>query len=150
MRVQERPTVLFVRRVHYLAHPRHDGQIVRRLDNEDQIFTLLSDTAKRADSPFTLVNGLFSDMSVGQQIAAVQNSCIIMGAHGAGLSHILFSPPGTHMFELRPPSFMRPHFIAYSYWIGAVHHDWAMGTSSPNPQEVLTRLRNILADLPAA
>lgn len=138
--------MLFVRRVHYVAHPRHNGQIVRRLDNEDALYDHLAAAAAQPDAKFTLVNGLFSEWSVGQQVAAVQNACIVMGAHGAGLSHILFAAPHTHMFELRPPAFMRPHFIAYSQWAGAVHHDWPLTTNTPSPAEVLTRLLNVVKE----
>jgi len=136
-----------VRRVHYLAHPRHDGNIVRRLDNEDTIYAALERAAAAPNAGFTLVNGMFSSMSMAEQVAAVQDACIIMGAHGAGLSHVLFGPPGLHMFELRPPAFMRPHFIAYSHWAGAVHHDWPLGTSTPPPDEVLRRLTALVSEV---
>lgn len=142
--LQPKPRVLFVRRVHYVAHPRHNGQIVRRLDNEDAIFDYLRDKAAQPDAAFTLVNGLFSGMTVPEQVALIQDACVIMGAHGAGLSHVLFAPQGAHMLELRPPAFQRPHFIAYAQWAGVTHHDWALFTSAPEPAEVLTRLQRVL------
>lgn len=136
--------MLFVRRVHYVAHPRHNGQIVRRLDNEDAIFDYLRDKAAQPGAGFTLVNGLFSGMTVPEQVALIQDACVIMGAHGAGLSHVLFAPQGAHMLELRPPAFQRPHFIAYAQWAGVTHHDWALFTSAPEPADVLTRLQHVL------
>jgi len=139
---QGTPKVLFVRRVHYLAHPRHNGQIVRRLENEDEIFEALQAAAPAAG--FEVLNGLFSAMSVGEQVAMVQAACVVAGAHGAGLSHVLFSPPGAHMLELRPPSFQRPHFIAYAKWAGALHHDWVLGTSTPAPAEVVARVQAVV------
>lgn len=142
--------VLFVRRVHYKAHPRHNGQIVRRLDNEDDIYSALEAEAKRPGSKISLMNGLFSSMTVGEQIRMVQDSCLVVGAHGAGLSHILFGAPNTHMLELRPPAFMRPHFIAYSYWAGAIHHDWTLGTSTPPVSEVISRILSTASDAAAA
>lgn len=133
--------VLFVRRVHYLAHPRHNGQIVRRLDNEDEIVTALE--AKAGQANLHMLNGLFSAMSMKEQVQAALDSCVIVGAHGAGLTHILFAPPGVHMLELQPPAFQRPHFIAYSTWSGARHHLWALGSSTPPVSEVVNRVVQI-------
>lgn len=141
--------MLFVRRVHYVAHPRHNGQIVRRLDNEDAIYAHLEAAAQQPGARFSLANGLFSAMSVGQQLQLVQDACVIMGAHGAGLSHVLFAPLGAHMLELRPPAFQRPHFIAYSVWAGATHHDWLLTTSAPPVESVLDRLHRVLGDAQA-
>ena len=142
--------VVFVRRVHYKAHPRHNGQIVRRLDNEDDIFTAFEAAAAAPDSGLKLLNGLFSSMSVTEQIAMMQEGCVIVGAHGAGLSHILFSPEGQHMLELQPPAFQRPHFIAYTHWAGSTHHLWATGTSTPDVAEVVRRIKEVVAQAAAA
>lgn len=137
--------VVFVRRVHYKAHPRHDGKIVRRLDNEDEIYTALEAAAAAPDSGIRLLNGLFSSMTVTEQIAMIQEACIVVGAHGAGLSHILFAPEGEHMLEIQPPSFQRPHFVAYTNWAASTHHLWATGSSRPPAGEVVTRLKDIVA-----
>jgi len=132
--------VLFVRRVHYLAHPRHDGRIVRRLDNEDDVVATIERWQRDNPGVVELLPGTFSSMTVGEQVAAAQEACVITGAHGAGLSHVLFAPPDVHMLELRPPAFMRPHFISYAFWSGAVHHDWALQSSIVSPTEVVKRL----------
>ena len=42
------------------------------------------------------------------------------------------APPGVHVLELQPPAFVRPHFVAYSFWAGAHHHVWAVESSSPS------------------
>lgn len=145
----EPPQALFVRRTHYLAHPRHDGKVVRRLDNEDAIYAHLEAAAAASAGgvgAFVLRNGLFSEQSLREQVALVQDACVIVGAHGAGLSHVLFAPPGAHVLELRPPAFARPHFIAYAAWAGAKHHDWTLHDSTPPPAEVEKRLRSVLAE----
>jgi glycoprotein 2-beta-D-xylosyltransferase len=132
--------VLFVRRVDYLAHPRHDGKIVRRLDNEDDITEALNRAAARSGASISLLPGLFSSMTLREQVEAAQDACLITGAHGAGLTHVLFAPPGVHMLELQPPAFMRPHFIGYSTWTGARHHLWTLGTTQPDVGEVVMRI----------
>ena len=140
--------------MHYLAHPRHDGKIVRRLENEDAIYAHLAAAgaggAPPADAPFTMLNGLFSEQSLRQQVELVQASCVIIGAHGAGLSHALFAPPGAHLLELRPPSFVRPHFIFYASWAGVHHHDWTLVDGAPPPAEVEAQLRDVLREAATA
>lgn len=139
-------SVLFVRRVDYLAHPRHNGKIVRRLDNEDEIMTALTNEIRSPSSGMRLLEGLFSSMTLKQQVATAQEACVIVGAHGAGLSHILFSPPNVHMLELQPPAFQRPHFIAYTLWAGSHHHLWTLSTSMPSPQDVVNRIRQTASE----
>ncbi len=138
--MQDTTKILFVRRVHYLAHPRHNGQVVRRLDNEDAIVTALEQAVAEPDSGMALLNGVFSSMTMRQQVEMAQQSCLIVGAHGAGLTHILFAPPGVHMLELQPPAFQRPHFISYTFWAGSHHHLWALESSNPAVHSVLNRV----------
>lgn len=132
--------VLFVRRVHYLAHPRHNGKIVRRLDNEDEIVQALETQTAGGEAGVSLLNGLFSSMTMKEQVEMAQAACVMSGAHGAGLSHILFAPPGVHMLELQPPAFRRPHFVSYSYWTGAHHHNWLLDSSTPDVHQVVARV----------
>jgi glycoprotein 2-beta-D-xylosyltransferase len=132
--------VVFVQRTHYLAHPRHNGKIVRRLDNEDEIVQSLAAAAAGGDAGVTLLRGVFSEMTLREQVRVAQEACVMAGAHGAGLSHVLFAPPGVHVLELQPPAFARPHFIAYAYWSGAHHHNWPLESSTPNVHGVVTRV----------
>lgn len=44
----------------------------------------------------------FSSIPVAQQVAIVANADVVMSPHGAGLSHIVFSRPGTQIIEILP------------------------------------------------
>jgi glycoprotein 2-beta-D-xylosyltransferase len=132
--------VVFVQRTHYLAHPRHNGKIVRRLDNEDEIMQALQAQTSNIESGVMLLRGDYASMSITEQVKSVQDACVIAGAHGAGLSHVLFAPPNIHMLEIQPPSFVRPHFIAYSFWSGAHHHTWSIESSIPPVHTVVSRV----------
>ena len=134
------PKTLFVRRVHYLAHPRHNGKVVRRLENEDDIWEALKAQSLGGEAGVEMVNGLFSSLSMRDQVDQAQKACVIVGAHGAGLTHILFAPPEVHVLEIQTPSFGRPHFIGYTYWAGSHHHVWSLGTSTPDVHQVVTRV----------
>jgi glycoprotein 2-beta-D-xylosyltransferase len=138
-------SILFVRRVHYTAHPRHDGKIVRRIDNEDSIYSYMEQ--KAAENEYSLLNGVFSSMSLKEQIQFTQDACIVMGAHGAGLSHVLFAPSGGYMLEIQPPAFQRPHFIAYSYWAGYYHKLWALINSTPEESAVLAKVVDLMTKI---
>ncbi|CAM6016854.1 unnamed protein product [Sphagnum balticum] len=143
--------VLFVRREDYLAHPRHIGKPESRLSNEEEVLEALNTWASRRASDelnITIVNGLFAHMSMQEQLQQVQQSSIIVGAHGAGLSHVLFArPEETAVLELVSPYFVRPHFQAMSQWMGMEYHAIEMGSSEADCSEVIDRVDSILTGL---
>lgn len=107
--VQDDTTVLFVRRVHYKAHPRHSGKLEVRIANEDEILTALEAWAAQKPGVCACVfswymhirvllldlcglfagrrilNGMFHEMTIAQQLEMVQQSCVILAAHGCRL-----------------------------------------------------------------
>ena len=129
--------VVFVQRTVSLSHP---SKLVRRLDNEDEIMKALRAQINKDGSKVTLLQGDYAGMSITEQVKSVQDACVIAGAHGAGLSHVLFAPPEVHMLEIQPPLFTRPHFIAYSFWSGANHHTWTIESSAPSVQKVVSKV----------
>ncbi len=64
----------------------------RRIANEAEIATLLQKHG------FEVVE--CARMSVPEQIAAFADAAIVVGAHGAGLTNLLFSRAGTHVVEI--------------------------------------------------
>ncbi|KAI4388224.1 hypothetical protein MLD38_000572 [Melastoma candidum] len=91
-----RHNVLFVRREDYLAHPRHSGKPESRLSNEPEVFEALRTWASsHPGCKVNLVNGLFAHMSMKDQVQAIQDASVIIGAHGAGLTHIVSASPET-------------------------------------------------------
>lgn len=64
-----------------------------------------------------------------EQIQLVQNTDVLVGHHGAGMTHMLFQAPGTAAVEIFPPpkfpligfkpvASMRgiSHFVGHSVW----------------------------------
>ncbi|KAH0859588.1 hypothetical protein HID58_087849, partial [Brassica napus] len=92
--------VLFVRREDYLAHPRHDGKVQPLLINEEEVFESLHHWVASGSTGINLVNGLFAHMSMKDQVRAIQDASVIIGAHGAGLTHIVSATPNTTIFEI--------------------------------------------------
>ncbi|KAH9617908.1 hypothetical protein KSS87_022889 [Heliosperma pusillum] len=140
--------VLFVRREDYLAHPRHGGKVESRLSNEQEIFDSLKTWASNhTDCQVNLINGLFAHMSMREQIRAIEDANVIIGAHGAGLTHVVSASPKTVILEIISSQFQRPHFQLISKWKGLDYHAINLPASSADPEEVIDRLKKIMKSI---
>lgn len=140
--------VLFVRREDYLAHPRHGGKIESRLSNEPEVFDSLKSWASDYKGcKINLVNGLFAHMSMKDQVRAIQDASVIIGAHGAGLTHIVSALPKTVILEIISSHFRRPHFAYIARWKGLEYHAINLDGSHANPGTVINELTSIMKSL---
>ncbi|KAF5727921.1 putative Beta-(1 2)-xylosyltransferase [Tripterygium wilfordii] len=140
--------VLFVRREDYVAHPRHHGKPESRLSNEQEVFNSLQKWAwNYSECKINLVNGLFAHMSMKEQVRAIQDASVIIGAHGAGLTHIVSATPQTVVLEIVSCYFRRPHFALIAKWKGLEYHAIDLNGSHANPAVVIDRLSRILRSL---
>ncbi|RVX14860.1 Beta-(1,2)-xylosyltransferase [Vitis vinifera] len=107
--------ILFVRREDYVAHPRHGGKVESRLSNEQEVFDSLKNWASNyLECKINLVDGLFAHMPMKEQVRAIQDASVIIGAHGAGLTHIISARPKTVILEIISSLYRRPHFALIS------------------------------------
>lgn len=140
--------VLFVRREDYLAHPRHAGKVQSRLSNEAEVFdSLKSWASNHLECNVNLVNGLFAHMSMKEQVRAIQDASVIIGAHGAGLTHIVSATPGTVILEIISSEYRRPHFQLIAQWKGLEYHAINLAGSYADSAVVLDRLSSIMRSL---
>lgn len=140
--------VLFVRREDYLAHPRHGGKVESRLSNEPEIFNSLNSWASNYKGcKINLVNGLFAHMSMKEQVQAIQDASVIIGAHGAGLTHIVSALPKTVILEIISSQFRRPHFAYIARWKGLEYHAINLDGSYAYPETVINELVSIMKSL---
>ncbi|KAL3736395.1 hypothetical protein ACJRO7_025364 [Eucalyptus globulus] len=140
--------VLFVRREDYLAHPRHGGKVQSRLSNEQEVFdSLQSWTDNHLGCKINLVNGLFAHMSMKEQVRAIQEASVIIGAHGAGLTHIVSATPKTVILEIISREYRRPHFALIAQWKGLEYHAIDLSGSYATPSVVVNRLSSIMKSL---
>jgi capsular polysaccharide biosynthesis protein len=64
-------------------------------------------------------------LSVAEQISMFRGACVVMGAHGAGMTNIVFCEPGTAVYELLPSHYPNPcfcnlaHICDLRYWADA-------------------------------
>ncbi|KAK3095628.1 hypothetical protein FSP39_016904 [Pinctada imbricata] len=90
-------SVLFVWRRNYLAHPRNPtGKIDRKIKNEDEILAV----TRRKYPEFNITGADLASLDFRAQLELVANIDIIVGMHGAGLSHMLFMPYNGGLIEL--------------------------------------------------
>ncbi|KAL5987986.1 hypothetical protein ACLOJK_035749 [Asimina triloba] len=141
--------VLFVRREDYLAHPRHDGKVQSRLSNEQEVFDAIKKWAAGSHSKcrVNLINGLFAHMSMKEQVRAMEEASVVIGAHGAGLTHMVSASSKAVILEMISSLYRRPHFSLISQWRGLDYHAINLVGSHAEPNEVIDKLRSILGDL---
>ncbi|KAB2614185.1 xylosyltransferase-like [Pyrus ussuriensis x Pyrus communis] len=137
--------VLFVRREDYLAHPRHHGKVESRLSNEQEVFDALKNwVSNHKECKINLVNGLFAHMSMKEQVRAIQDASVIIGAHGAGLTHIVSAMPKTVVLEIISSEYKRPHFELIAQWKGLEYHAINLEGSFASTPVVIDRLNGIM------
>jgi glycoprotein 2-beta-D-xylosyltransferase len=113
---ESKPVVLFILRRPYLAHPRiimnnHE----RRIINEEEVVAKLGAAVEQLGG--TLLALDFALLSMKEQLFAVRSADIIIGMHGAALSHILFARAGTNLIELTSAEYFgRFHFRFFALW----------------------------------
>jgi glycoprotein 2-beta-D-xylosyltransferase len=91
--------VVLIDRVPYTAHPRSaPGHMPRTLKNIES----LREAVERAGGEVKVVR--FEQLSFGEQLLEVREADVLVGIHGAGLSHVLFMSPGSTMVELQTNS----------------------------------------------
>lgn len=100
----------------------------RRLVNEDQLEPVL------ARHGFERV--AMEELSFTEQVDLMRETAVLCGPHGAGLTNMIFCPPGAHVVEIADLSFPNPNFYALAS--GLRHRYWlltAQGLGGGHPLE---------------
>ena len=106
--------ILFVWRRDYLAHPRNPlGRVGRKVANERQLIS-----HARKLWPWARVHGAQLDaFNMHTQLRLISTADILVGMHGAGLTHTLFLPAHGGLVEIKPPYWQEHgHFEAIARW----------------------------------
>jgi capsular polysaccharide biosynthesis protein len=120
----------------------------RRLVNEDHLWPVL------AAAGFERVH--MEDLTFAGQVALMRDTAVLLAPHGAGLTNMLFCPPGTDVVELADLGFPNPNFYAiasamgHRYWLLAAE---ALGDGHPLEKDLRADIRGVealLAQLPAS
>ncbi len=111
----------FQRRIapRYRSGPRNRRLLIerkgptRRIQNFDEVQSLL------AQEGFETV--FLERMAIEDQISLFRDAEFVIGAHGAGLTNLLFCEPGTKVLEFMPAVEMRPFFWLISVGLDLRH-----------------------------
>ncbi|KAH0461073.1 hypothetical protein IEQ34_008648 [Dendrobium chrysotoxum] len=140
--------ILFVRREDYLAHPRHNGKLESRLSNEPEVFESIQNwAANQTKCRLNVINGLFAHMTMKEQLRAVYGASVVIGAHGAGLTHLVSARSKAIVLEIISSRYRRPHFSLISQWKGLEYHAINLDGSYARPKVVIDELSNIVRSL---
>lgn len=124
--------ILIIWRRDYVAHPRNpSGSVVRKIKNEDELLNKIKTYFNGHN-----VKGIQIDkLSMHEQLAVISKTDILIGMHGAGLSHTLFLPRHGGLIEMFP--LYHPaeniHFRCMAEW----RHMYYMSWSNFNPEKEL-------------
>ena len=117
-------TVLFIWRHDYLAHPRNPkGVVSRKIANEHELMNFTQTTY-----PQHRVRVAQIDLyDFKQQLRRVASADIMIGMHGAGLTHTVFLPKHAALIELIPSYWSykaHGHFEAFAKWRHLHYIQW--------------------------
>ena len=80
-----------------------------------------------------------AQLSWNEQVQLMENTDILVGVHGAGLTQALFLPPNSYIIELAATSFQnRVHFRQLSAWLGHDYQNILCKFVYPNDQVVIS------------
>ena len=119
----DRLSILFLWRHDYVAHPRNPtGAISRKIKNEKALLQAAKSVYPQHD-----IHGLQLDLfDMRKQLQLIAQTDILIGMHGAGLTHALFLPKHSGVIEFIPEywSAANEHFLAIADWRKLVYQRW--------------------------
>ena len=126
-------SITLICRKDYVAHPRNMiGKASRKFHNDEEVERKIRNILHSVDGiEFNLRSVAWSDYSFREQLGIAASTDILIGVHGAGLSHVLFLPHKSGLIEITPSGFDgEPHFKALSNWCGHAYHQVRGGSES--------------------
>jgi capsular polysaccharide biosynthesis protein len=102
---------------------RKDASVNRKIFNEDELIVMLKEFG------FEIL--LLTNLTIFQQVEVFNAAEIVVGAHGAGFSNLVFCEPGTKVLEFFPDKYVRHAYydicnqrgIEYHYVLCQSHGD---------------------------
>lgn len=116
-----RPTISFVFREDYMAHPREsDGKRRNKIANEDDLLALA-----KSGSDVEARSAHLASLPFAEQLRLIRRTNILVGMHGAGLTHTLFLPDEAVLLEMFPTHVStKKHFRNLAGWMGHPYLPW--------------------------
>ncbi|KAK3610529.1 hypothetical protein CHS0354_008962 [Potamilus streckersoni] len=118
-----RLTIRFIWRRDYVAHPRNpSGHVVRKIKNEDELISIM----QKSFPNFEVIGSQIDLLDLTKQLQWISDTDILVGMHGAGLSHTLFLQKYAALIELYPTYWptANKHFRAMAQWRNIHYQLW--------------------------
>jgi len=96
----------------------------RRVKNENEVLEALRPLGFRVVDPGAL--------SVKEQVRQFAEAEIVVGAHGAGLTNIVFCSPDTTVVEMFPPDYVNVCYWKLASAVEGLKYRYLVGDGSPN------------------
>ncbi|KAL4228722.1 hypothetical protein ACF0H5_011765 [Mactra antiquata] len=135
--------ILFIWRRNYVAHPRNpSGFVSRKIQNEDELLS----TARTVLPGHNISWIQIEKLTMKNQLKIIANTDILIGMHGAGLTHTLFLPKHAGLIEFYPEywSTANAHFKAMARWRNIGYVQWK---NTDRSREMAGRRTNIDIDI---
>ena len=119
-------TITIILRRDKVFHPRNkQGMVGRKIFNEDELIEDLMKTFPNACVQAVLMDAL----PLANQLQIISSTDILIGMHGAGMTHTVFLPRHAAVLEIFPKGFKtgRPWFICYekiANWRNLKYASW--------------------------
>lgn len=119
--------------VHRLYISRNKSHFERKVVNEEALWQLL----QRYD--FQRVE--MEKLSLREQIQLASGADVIVGPHGAGMTHALFMKPESLIIELFAPTYINPCLMPIADHLGHRYHTIpSMGMNYPHGNDIMANL----------
>ena len=105
----------------------------RRIVGFDKMFDILKEKSKDLDFDLVLFRG---NETLQETVAMFAETTLFVGAHGAGLSNIIFMPKGGVLLELVPASYVNLCFEALARALKMEHHSLTGVGGQATPLEI--------------
>jgi hypothetical protein len=109
----------------------------RRLVNEDEVWALLE--------PHGFERVVMEGLEFAEQVSLMKQTSVLCAPHGAGLTNMLFCPPGARIVEIADLGFPNPNFYALASALG--HRYWLLPARSLGDGRPVDK--DLEADVPA-
>ncbi|XP_045167038.2 uncharacterized protein LOC123530332 [Mercenaria mercenaria] len=115
--------VMFLWRRDYVTHPRNpSGSVSRKIQNENELLN----SARKHFVGHDIFGIQIDKLDMKNQLKLIAHVDILIGMHGAGLSHTLFLPKHAGLIELYPTYWSNTniHFKAMARWRNLYYLTW--------------------------
>jgi len=116
-------SLLIISRQNYVTHARNPAAVVRRkIANEPE----LEATVRMRNPNFHIRSVHLERLTLEQQLRLVASSDVLIGMHGAGLTHAIFLPDKSGLVEMVPGRLAsgNRHFQAIARWRRIEYERW--------------------------